>query len=139
MQIAFYKANRGNLLDKLIGVFTFGKYSHCELILDDGLWATSSPRDGGVVMRYLEPSDKWDIFDLYVPYDVNTDLVKKWFDANDGDAYDYLGAFGSAFGLDLVSTQKKYCSQTCAIILGIDSTISPSSLYRKLKKIGYIR
>jgi len=130
MKIAFYIAKYGTFTDKVIAFFTRSKYSHCELIFSDGMFASSSPRDGGIRLKNISPDEHWDIIDLPNIYDEST--IRYWFMTNDGDSYDWLGAVGSVLSIDLTSENKKFCSYSCAIVLGLDPIVTPGGLFRKL-------
>ena len=132
MKIIFYKAEHGTFADKVISLFTRSKYSHCEILFSDGVCASSSPRDGGIRLKSIQIGDHWDVFELIGRYD--EDAIKYWFMTNLGDSYDWLGAFGSVLSLDLTSEDKKFCSYSCAIVLGLDPIVSPGGLFRKLKR-----
>lgn len=147
LKIAFYIAEHGNITDKIISILTLSKYSHCEIIFDDGEWASSSPRDGGVRFKVIEPDPThWDIFTLS---NWNSDVqqqsyyekfARHWFILNLGKAYDWLGAIGSALNIDLSSKNKKFCSQVCAAVIGLEHTnITPGNLYLKLLELEIIK
>ena len=137
MKIAFYKARYGQFFDKVIALFTFSKYSHCEIVFEDGMCASASVRDGGVRFKEIVMGVRWDVYDLMVGIDEAT--VRQWFVDNDHQEYDLWGAIGSAFGLNLSNDDKKFCSESCATVLGLDNTvISPGALYELLTKKFYI-
>ena len=136
MKIIFYKSQYGNWVDKLISILTFSKYSHCELVFSNGMCATSSVRDGGIRMKMHNIDDHWDSYDLVGNFDEDT--ITYWFSINSNDTYDWLGAIGSLFHIDLTSEDKKFCSYSCAISLGINPIITPEKLFQELKKQGII-
>lgn len=116
MKLALYKGS-GNFYDKLIRTVTRSKYSHCELVID-GLCYSSSPRDGGVRMKYIDLTDgKWDVID--VPGEQIWAL--DWFINNIGRKYDWLGAITSVLPFSLGSKDKFFCSEACAIMMGLDN------------------
>ena len=67
-RLIFYKANRGQWLDKLVAFLDGGDHSHVERVISetDTHWRTigSSWRDGGVRLGLIKKSDKWDILDI---------------------------------------------------------------------------
>lgn len=136
MKIAFYKAKHGKKLDKVISIFTLSKYSHCEIVFSNGECWSSSSREGGVRGKYIELGDHWDVFELIG--DFNEAAIKYWFMSNDGDLYDWFGAVGSLFHIDLSSEDKKFCSYACAIVLGVSPIATPGNLYKTLKKQNLI-
>lgn len=133
MKIAFYKSKKGKWLDKAISAVTLSQYSHCELIFSDGICASASPRDGGVRFKYITMGEKWDVYEL--PKSFNEIYAREWFIRHEEQSYDYLGAFGSAFNLDLTSPDKKFCSYACALALKLkDPIVSPGDLYDRLRQ-----
>lgn len=67
MKVAFYKYEHGNYEDWLIAKATSSKFSHVELIFDDGYSFSSSPRDNGVRFKKINyVPEKWEIIDLKV-------------------------------------------------------------------------
>ena len=137
MKIIFYKAKYGTILDKLIGLFSFSKYSHCELVFSNGICASSSSRDGGMRFKYIDINEHWDIFDLNM--DVDEASIRYWFSINDGDSYDWVGAIASLFRIDLSTDDKKFCSEACGYALGVNPIQTPGILYNELKDYGYIK
>jgi hypothetical protein len=136
MKIIFYKAKHGRWIDKLIAMASFSKYSHCELLFPDGLCRSASNRDGGIRTKKIDINCHWDSFDINGDFDVAAILY--WFNTNKTDTYDFFGAIGSIFHIDLTSEDKKFCSYACAIVLGFSPIITPGGLYRVLKKTGTI-
>lgn len=137
MKIAFYKSKKGKILDKFISIFTLSKYSHCEMVFSDGISASSSPRDGGVRFKNIAFDEKWDLYEMTVHFDEYE--IRKWFLKHDDNEYDFLGAFGALFGVDLTNRNKKFCSYSCATVLGIkNNIISPGKLFKILKNENII-
>ena len=130
IKIAFYLARHGSWKDRIVSTFTFSKYSHCELILSDGLSYSASHRDNSVRAKFIEYNDKWHIFDLLGDFD--QEAIKYWFAIHQNDKYDWCGAIGSAFGIDITTESKKFCSHACGIVLGLDAINTPQSLLDKL-------
>lgn len=130
IRIAFYKAENGKFIDKFISFFTNSIYSHCEIVFDDGMCASASQRDGGVRFKQIILSHNWDVYELV---DENSaEVVREWFVAHEDNTYDYPGALGSFLKINLSSPMKKFCSQACAIVLGITENITPGELYNIL-------
>lgn len=137
MKIAFYLAKYGNTYDKLISFTTGSPYSHCELVFSDGMCGSSSPRDGGVRLKYLNLDDHWVVYDLEYPF--NESQIRYWFKLNEGMKYDWVGAVASVLHIDLSEDNKRYCSQICAEMLGLESTVTPSGLLKDLNHHNYIK
>jgi hypothetical protein len=64
-KLIFYKARDGQFLDKVIGFFDNGKYSHVEIVLEEAqtywLCVAASARDGGVRINRIYKTEKWDV------------------------------------------------------------------------------
>lgn len=134
MKIAFYLAENGNWVDKTISFFTISKYSHCELVFTDGVFGSSSSRDGGVRLKYIEQDSHWDIYDIY---DLNLTQEKErqmreWFITHTGEAYDWPGAIMSLFGVNWTSEDKHFCSEVCGDLLDLDPIVTPQKLFENL-------
>ena len=138
MKIHFYKAKKGNVKDKLIGLFSV--FSHVELEID-GVFYSSSNRDGGVRSKIIDTSNaqKWLSFDLKKDIDVNSCL--SYFESVKGQKYDWLNIFFSQmFKLNIQSNNKQICSEFVGNCLGLEDSYkySPESLFYKLKELDYI-
>lgn len=132
MKIAFYLAKFGTKYDKGIALATFSRFSHCEIVFSDGECWSASYRDKGVRGKFITLGDHWEVYDLVGNFDESA--IKYWFLMHEGDKYDLPGAIGSWFHVDLTSENKKFCSQACALNLGIESVITPHRLHKTLLK-----
>jgi hypothetical protein len=136
MKIAFYKGTRPGLAAIYsIGVrkWTQSKYSHCELIFNDGVAASSSFSDGGVRFKEIEfDPEHWDIFDLPDALEAN---ARKWFKDHEGDKYDVLGNVRFVIGFVRSHERKWFCSEAMGAALGIQDPwrYSPGDLYIALR------
>lgn len=146
--VAFYKHKRPlnswknicfRLFDEIIRLATYGKYSHCEVVIpnfeQDGdlLFEcySASNMDGGVRLKLMPlPKERWDL----VKVNVNSDLVRLYFKQTKGLKYDMLGAIGVVLPVG-ENKHKYFCSEWCAGAIGLADPhkFSPNSLYRKLK------
>lgn len=116
MKLAMYKG-KGNFYDRLIRIVTCSKYSHCELVID-GICYSSSPRDSGVRVKYINlTTDSWDLFDL--PDYYNQEAALTWFIENIGKKYDWIGAVISILPFQMNIPNKFFCSEACATMLGL--------------------
>lgn len=137
MKIAFYIAKNGTWLDKLISILTFSRYSHCELVFSTAEFGSSSARDGGVRLKYIDMDSHWDFFDVKNEDGTEITLEQEkviyyWFLVNDSQKYDWSGAIMSLFGINWTSDDKKFCSYVCASMLGVDAIVTPQKLYKNL-------
>lgn len=136
MKVAFYTGTRpGIAAIYSIGVrkWTQSKYSHCELIFDDGMAASSSFADGGVRFKKIDfEPEKWEIFDL--PDHLEAD-AKKWFEEHEGQKYDILGNVRFVVGFVRSDDKKWFCSEAIGAALGMKDPwrYSPGDLYVALK------
>lgn len=128
IQLALYKAP-GDLYDRLIRIWTRSPYSHCELVLEDGRFASSSPRDGGVRAKLIEPDPPiWDFLPL--PW-VREEVVEELLQAEQGAGYDWVGVLGSQIlPVGIQSKSRWFCSEFCAQVIGLEQPqrYSPGSL-----------
>lgn len=134
MKVAFYKAKYGDWIDKIVSWYTKSPYSHCELVFSNGDFLSSSKRDGGVRYTNIDNLERWDIYELQ-DSKYSEDLIRLIVRQYLGQKYDIIGAIGSAFNIDLSDKNKKFCSNLCAILLGIEETnITPHELYEIILK-----
>lgn len=115
MKLAMYKG-KGNFYDMLIRIVTNSQYSHCELVID-GICYSSSPRDGGVRMKYIYLDDNWDSFNLLEEY--TQEKALDWFVKNVSKKYDWFGAITSILPFSINASNKFFCSEACATMLGL--------------------
>lgn len=141
MQIAFYKAE-GKIFDKLIRWWTGGRYSHCELVFSDGVFFSSSPRDGGVRYKTIQKDlGKWDFVGIRVDkFDEN--VLRRWCDSKVGRSYDWLGiALTQALPLGMEDPERYFCSEIIVDALQhigrfkgfTPSEVTPQKLYNITK------
>lgn len=139
MKVAFYKAKYGNIYDKLISIYTKSKYSHCEVVFENNLFVSSSPRDNGVRKTTITDLSHWDIFylDLKEQDSYYFNKCTKLF----GRKYDWIGIFFSQLlKFNIESKKKFYCSEFCSFVLELEDTNqSPQSLFEHLKNNKIIR
>ncbi len=93
MKLIFYKGLKGNLLDKLICIWTLGPFSHVELVVDenDKEWFaySSSPREKRVRWKWIPKTTKWVVVDLS-DLDMNKNRILEIADNEKGKKYDYI-------------------------------------------------
>jgi len=132
-RLAFYKGE-GDITDKAIRWWTKSPYSHVELVIGDNKWISVSPRIGNLTSRYMLPNkEHWD----YLPIEVDEGRLDMLLDKYLGCKYDWLGiALTQFIPMNVQDPKKLFCSEWCAMVLGLDkpSKYSPGSLYNKLRK-----
>jgi len=144
----FYKAwEAGDFKDKVISIWTFGPYSHTELLFSDGICFSSSWRDDGVGVRYKKihiiPKN-------WVCVEVSTTQkqehqMKEWCDvkAAENANYDWCGIIQFVLPFVKQKDEDWYCSEICiaaflyAGVLNYSTFCSPNCFYRKLKQDGF--
>lgn len=160
-KVAFYTATSPNIVDALkqwaIRLWSFGKYSHCEFIDDNGSqdpnewsWMAATSRDPGITaIRNIKFKPKhWDVYEL--PDDVDYSPAVMWANGNLGKTYDWTGIWLSQFLKWNINNPNRYfCSefnmaqlQQTALLRGDTAepqSYSPNSMYRKLKKMGALK
>lgn len=147
MRIAFYKSFiTTNIWDWIVGILTFSKYSHCELIVDDYAYSSSN-RDDGVRRKQIVFNPKnWDIYEINAPED-KWHLFKFYITTKDLK-YDLIPVLLYPF-IDMIKTQnhhKYFCSEWIAKALNrmkitkmLNTAITPGELYTYLLKLKVIK
>lgn len=117
MRLAFYK-DKGNFYDKLIRWYTDSPYSHCELVFSDGSFFSSSPRDGGVRFKVINPCPaQWDFIDLPLTLEQES-MCRKIAALYEGKKYDWLGIYLSQIiKLNLQDRKRWFCSEIIIRVL----------------------
>jgi hypothetical protein len=122
MKIAFYK-KRGTIVDKTIRwwtrpqkwkIFSRSKYSHTEIVFSDGIFFSSSGRDGGVRFKEIEPSQTdWDFIEVPMKSD-DEEKVRQFCKLQNGKKYDWRAIFFSQFlELNRENSRRWFCSEIC--------------------------
>ena len=147
MQIAFYYAwgPSASYVDKLISVFTAGKFSHTELVFSDGVSFGISGRSGGARFKNIDLiKEKWNLMELNISKEEELKIRRK---ANYLEyrniQYDYMGAFTCGVLPFCIQKNKKlFCSEaTTDLIRNTDvysflrkgCKYSPMKLYRSIQ------
>ena len=144
MKIAFYKAfqPKATFLDKVIAIFSFGWYSHVELICEDELCYSISARDKKVRFKEITlNSEQWEILNLNLEEPEIKEIREKA-KRYTGLKYDYIGAIFSIFPFCIQKRNRMFCSELTANLLR--NTVeyhdlkpgcrySPSGLYNRIK------
>ena len=119
MKIAFYKAASGNFLDRLIDRCTERRgYSHCEFVFSDGMFFSSSPRDGGCRFKMIDQDPgHWDFVDLPLS---QAEELRLWIECfalvKSNTRYDFFGVLG--FVMPFKATAgRKFCSESLVYCL----------------------
>ena len=138
MYVAFYKG-RGTILDWIIRAATRSPYSHVEIIDNYNGWGgrpigyTSSPRDGGVVVREIRwTPDHWDI--LYIPWADGKDEMAYVRDRI-GMKYDWLAILLThILAIGRQDSGRYICSEIIGLSLGLQRAwkMSPGDLHETL-------
>lgn len=123
MKIAFYKASKGTWIDKVIAIWTFGRYSHCELIDDGGVAYSISGTQGGVYKRkfYDGTESDWDIVELppIITCSNPDDLLYKFYEKTKTSKYDWFGMFFRFLIQINLPNKRYYCTEWCAEVLNL--------------------
>lgn len=142
MKIAFRKKCH-TIYAKIICFWTFGKYSHSELVFSDGTTFSSDEADGGTRWKdELEKPEEWDFIDI--PCNKTQEKeIRRFCEGEDGLKYDMAGIGFSFLPIPVgwQSAEKWFCSEICAAALQqigylvgyTPSRISPNKLYSLLK------
>lgn len=146
LYICFHKPI--SVIGFLISMRTFGKYAHCEFVLNDMVYL-SNP--GGVRAKPFIPKKYMDLYEVKLPFD--KELFLKEFKKLKGRGYDYAGVLlGQLFNIDIDSSNRYFCSELCLYLLNKltedsltynfksikASEFSPAKLYKYLKEMEII-
>lgn len=132
-KVYFYKAFQwkwSNWTDWLIGIRTFGFYSHVEIMLPDDKCFTASGRDNAVRIKKIDVNNEgWELLetDLEIDYKILNEML--------GQKYDKIGILlTEVFPFGIQDPNKAYCSEAVSRVLHIKpSNIDPVRLYKFLK------
>ena len=140
IKLAFYKG-RGDMFDRLIRLWTRSQYSHVEIIVD-GIWYSSSPRDGRVRAKTIRPKrGHWD-FRLIPLFERDKASMLRFLESQTGKQYDWTGIFLSQIvPLNVQDPRRWFCSEICSAALkagGIkleksSQWYSPARLYKEMR------
>jgi hypothetical protein len=129
IELWFYKAEYGTWKDKIISLWSRGKYSHVEYYNPlTKKCGSSSARDGGVRWKKIIPSSAWDRIQFCIPKASNEEIVKR-INALVHKLYDWKGiAFAQAINAKIHDRDKWFCSELIFSILksvGVRSDLYP--------------
>lgn len=136
MKVAFYKGKHKEFFAALysygVRKWTKSKYSHCELIFNDEIAASSSFKDGGV--RYIKmefPDADWDFVELPDCYET---AARQWFDEHAGEKYDVIGNIHFLLSPIGNAKRKWFCSEAVGASLGLKDSwrYDPGALFTTL-------
>jgi hypothetical protein len=139
VKAAFYRGTRPGLpgiYNRGVRWWTRSPYSHCELIFNDGMAASSSFMDGGVRFKRIDfDPEHWDFVDLPAHLEPT---ARAWFAAHAGQPYDLLGNLHFLLGPVADDKFKWFCSESIAAALGIADPwrYDPGVLASALSSIG---
>lgn len=142
MIVAFYKGP--GFVSRLIKLWTRSKYSHCEILFEDGRHFSADTKMPMNTRFSTEPLTikNWDFIVLPVGID-DENKIKAFCVDEVGCRYDWTGIFLSQFiHLGYQSKSKWFCSEVCAAALqqiGLlpgwkPNRISPGKLFKLLDK-----
>lgn len=146
LYISFHKPR--TLLGYLISLRTLGRYSHCELILDDYVYY-SNP--GGVRKKPFIYKPFMDIYEIKIPFE--KEMFLNEFKKLKDKGYDYWAIFLShLFELGIEHNDKFFCSELCLFLINkfVDDSLTfnlksvkasefnPWELFKYLKEMEII-
>jgi hypothetical protein len=123
IKVIFYK-DSGNFFDKLIRWWTYGPYSHCEIVINGVMYSADSRNNIVRKAYFMQDVSKWDEVTLNLP----SAPIKAFLESQLGKEYDYIGIiFSQIFNLKFHNKNKWFCSELCAAALKTDLGILQSS------------
>lgn len=115
LKIAFFRAEAGNIWDRLIGLRTGSEYSHVEFAFSDGTAFSASPRDGRARFKTINFATRaWRLIPVL---GVNNNMemgIKHWCQSINGRAYDWPGILGISIMRSINSPKWYFCSEVLA-------------------------
>lgn len=139
MIVAFRK-NGKHVGDKVIRWWDDGLYSHCEIIFNDGLWASASYMDGKKVRgKYVTPDpDSWDFITLPDSYE---QPARDFYNKTVGTAYDLFGQVRFIVAPYRGGGDKYWCSEWVAAALNLREPwrYGPNGLYNVICTLKDVR
>lgn len=135
VKLALYKGKRPlDLMGALIRWWTDSPYSHCEVVVD-GLWYSSSIRDGGVrVTNISEDLEHWDFIEL--PEYMGKRVLSYFADTVD-EPYGWKDLILRQVFNKRGNSVGAFCSEWCAAALGFSNpeTYSPGLLEARCRRL----
>lgn len=143
IQVAFRK-KASSFYSRFIRLWTWGDYSHSELVFPDGRAFSSDEADGGTKWRTRPmPPSEWDFLKVPCTVEQVQELVS-FCNREDGCKYDKIGIGFSFLPIPVgwQSEDKWFCSEICVAALQqigflcgyTPARISPNALYKILAK-----
>lgn len=140
LTLALYKGTQpglNGLYNRLTRLLDRGPYSHCELILSNGVSASSSLMDGGVRLKAIQYSTpaNWGFMPLPDARGVLQARAQAWFEQHEGERYDLWGNLRFATGFAQDSPDRWFCSEAVMAALGFAEAYryGPSGMAALLK------
>jgi hypothetical protein len=145
IEIWFYKAKYGTLVDKIIGWYTRGQYSHCEIYFPtQNVCISSSGRDGGTRKKVIPYDFHWD---KIVLDKVDEEKTFNYASQLLGRPYDWVGIiFSQIIDLGYQEPNDYFCSEfvsevlqdSCGLHLDTQpNRICPNALYKILQNPSF--
>ena len=126
LYICFHKPQ--GLLGYLIALRTLGKYSHCEMVLNDYVYYTNP---GGARIKPFIYKNYMDIYEINLPFNINKFIEE--FKKLQGKGYDYWAILLSQLiEINIEDKDRYFCSELCLILI---NKLTDDSLTYKLKSI----
>lgn len=146
MKILFYKAwVAGDFKDKVISIWTFGPYSHVELMFSDDVCFSASWRGNEAGVRFKKIHvipERWDIIEI--PTTIAQEAkIRGWCEdrAKENAKYDWWGIVQFVLPFVQQKDEDWYCSEISIAALNYGGVLnwttfmSPNFFYRELKKL----
>ena len=152
MKIAFYHAwgPDSSYIDKLISIFTLGKFSHTEIVFEDRKCFSIDGRTGVARFKNIDFNpEKWTLYDLdFNPEEEGQIRINALKIQQQKIKYDYWGAFTcGVFPFCIHKKGKLFCSESTVNLInsytkynffGNGCHYSPMKVYRDLQKFTQI-
>lgn len=143
IKVMFYKAE-GKLSDKLIRWWTKSKYSHCEILFENGLmFSADGWNSNGVRYTSQFTPENWDVITIPLN-EYKVKYLKMWCDDRVGQGYDWTGVARFVLPFLPQIEDRWFCSELLGAALkfiGVLSGevdnhgLSPQGLYMQLIRL----
>lgn len=144
--LLLYRA-RGKVFDKLIRWWTGSRYSHCELLFEDGSMI-SADSWGYKKVRYTTGynPDNWDKLTISMQPE-RVKILREWCDRQVGKGYDWTGVVRFVLPFVPQLNSRWFCSELCGAALRYVGVLpytvdvhglSPGGLARALTSSGKV-
>lgn len=127
IQIAFRHGFFHSILDSIVCIFTFSKFSHAEIIID-GAWYSSTMKEGVRGTDRATRKGKWTVYYLIINELEYLSLNKHIEESFKYTEYDWLNIMFWLLTKRLIKNDSFYCFEFVYLLLSITRILSVKTL-----------